>query len=217
MAWDESQTTSPKATSSSKMSSSYLPLTAHRHVGPMPTPSSRQHPALRFLEFYVEKINGASYEGSYLPYYHPEAVFHDATGVDYVGGAEVWTWIRGLFGAGTFERIEMEAREFFVVGVGGEEGGEGNEIWKIYGEWLARWWVKGSGEVIEVPRGMVFTLGKAEGESGKEKGGKDANGDLVGEVGFEGLQIRDVKLWYDRSLLMGIFKRSEQEKKKFGV
>jgi hypothetical protein len=39
----------------------------------------------------------------------------------------------------------------------------------------------------------------------------------VGEVGFEGLQIRDVRLWYDRSLLTGIFRRSEQEKEKFGA
>ncbi|PQE04759.1 hypothetical protein CJF30_00004541 [Rutstroemia sp. NJR-2017a BBW] len=158
------------------------------------------------MEFYVEKINTASYEGSYLPYYHPDSIFHDATGVDYVGGAAIWTWIRGLFGGGKFERIEMETREFFVIG--GFEN-EGEEIWKIYGEWLAHWWVKGTGEKITVPRGMVFTLGKAEGEK--------VDGEGTEKVGFEGLQIRDVKLWYDRSLLTGIFKRSEQEKEKFGA
>ena len=59
---------------------------------------ARTNPALRFLENYTAKIDSVDYSGSYLPYYHPNAVFHDATGVDYLGGAEIWKWIIGHFG-----------------------------------------------------------------------------------------------------------------------
>lgn len=107
----------------------------------------------------------------------------------------------------------MESREFFVIG--GLEG-QHEEEWKIYGEWIAHWWVKSTGEKISVPRSMVFTLVKAEGV-GVGTGEKvDANGAVVEQVGFEGLQIGDVRLYYDRSMLAGVFRRSEQEKEKFG-
>jgi len=115
-----------------------------------------------------------------------------------------------LFGGGVFEKINMESKEFFVIG-GDLEDGE----WKIYGEWLAHWWVQKTGEKISVPRSMVFTLVKAEGEGTGQK--VDANGEDVKEIGFEGLQIKDVRLYYDRSMLAGIFKKSEQEKEKFGA
>ncbi|KAG4026754.1 hypothetical protein MFRU_037g00650 [Monilinia fructicola] len=184
---------------------SHTNLTIHHHLGPFPTPESRRHPALRFLENYIDKINSASYQGSYLPYYHPRSTFHDATGVDYIGGAAIWRWIRELFGGDTFSRIEMECKEFLVVG-GWEDGG-----WKIYGEWMAHWWVKETGEKISVPRSMVFRLVRAEGE-GRGKN-VDGNGEMVEDVGFEGLQIGDVRLYYDRSLLLGVFKRSEERDK----
>jgi len=60
---------------------------------------------------------------------------------------------------------------------------------------------------VSIPRAMVFTLGKAEG---------DGSGSVDG-VGFEGLQIVDARLYYDRSLLVPVLKRSEQEKEKFGA
>ncbi|THV49864.1 hypothetical protein BGAL_0175g00010 [Botrytis galanthina] len=192
-------------------------LTIHQHIGPFPTPSSRQHPALHFLEHYASKINSASYTGSYLSYYHPRSIFHDATGVDYIGGAVIWKWIQGLFGGEIFSKIEMESKEFFVIGGLEKEttGPAGKGEWKIYGEWIAHWWVKSTGEKISVPRSMVFTLVKAEGEGTGKK--LDANGEVVEEVGFEGLQIGDVRLYYDRSLLKGVFKISEQEIEKFGA
>lgn len=56
-----------------------------------------------------------------------------------------------------------------------------------------------------IPRSMVFTLAKAEGV------GHD------GEVGFEGLPINDVRLYYDRSMLVPVLRRSEQEREKFGA
>ncbi|KAF7898618.1 hypothetical protein EAF00_005064 [Botryotinia globosa] len=70
-------------------------------------------------------------------------------------------------------------------------------------------------EKISVPRSMVFTLVKAEGEGTGKK--LDANGDVVEEVEFEGLKIGDVRLYYDRSLLKEVFKVSEQEMEKFGA
>ncbi|KAJ8066887.1 hypothetical protein OCU04_004273 [Sclerotinia nivalis] len=193
-------------------------LTIHRHTGPFPTASSRQNPALHFLENYVKKINSASYSGSYLSYYHPRSVFHDATGIDYVGGAVIWKWIQGLFGGDIFSEIDMEAKEFFVIGgLGGQDEGEDGTDgeWKIFGESMAHWWVKSTGEKISVPRSMVFTLVKAEGEGTGEM--VDANGAVVEEVGFGGLQIGDVRLYYDRSLLMEVFRKSEQEKERFGA
>jgi hypothetical protein len=47
---------------------------------------TRTNTALRFLENYTARIDSADYSGSYLPYYHPNAVFH----VDYVGSDAVW-------------------------------------------------------------------------------------------------------------------------------
>ncbi|EDO03019.1 hypothetical protein SS1G_05496 [Sclerotinia sclerotiorum 1980 UF-70] len=195
-------------------------LTIHQHTGPFPTLSSRQHPALRFLENYVKKINSTSYSNSYLSYYHPRSIFHDATGIDYVGGAVIWKWIQGLFDGEIFSKIEMENKELFVIGgLGGQEEREGgNEMegeWKIFGESVAHWWVKSTGEKISVPRSMVFRLVKAEDEATGE--GVDANGVVVEEVGFEGLQIGEVRVYYDRSLLMGVFRKSEQEKERFGA
>ena len=37
------------------------------------------------------------------------------------------------------------------------------------------------------------------------------------EIGFEGLQILDARLYYDRSLLTPYLRVSEQEVEKFGV
>ncbi|TAQ90316.1 hypothetical protein B7494_g1353 [Chlorociboria aeruginascens] len=163
------------------------------HEGPYPDDHSRQNHALRFLEHYAQKINSAEYSGSYLPYYHPDAVFHDATGVDYVGGEAIWTWIRGLFAP--FEKIYMEGKHILVIAKP-----DGTHV--IYCEWLAHFWLKGHQEDITIPRSMVFTLGRAEGD---------------GEaIGFEGLQILDVRLYYDRSLLTPYLRRSEQEVEKFG-
>lgn len=76
----------------------------------------------------------------------------------------------------------------------------------IYCEWSAHFWIKGVEEKVVVPRSMVFILGKAEGVEEYE-----------GEVGFEELQIKDVKLYYDRSMLVPYLRRSEQEKQKFGT
>jgi hypothetical protein len=65
--------------------------TYFHHDGAYPTPTTEKNAALRFLANYTKRIDSADYNTSYLPYYHPEAVFHDATGVDYVGGQAIWT------------------------------------------------------------------------------------------------------------------------------
>jgi hypothetical protein len=79
---------------------------------------------------------------------------------------------------------------------------------ELFLEWFAHFWPEGRGEEgkISIPRAMVFKLGKAEGDG--------SEGDS--EVGFEGLQILDARLYYDRSLLVSMLKRSEGEKEKFG-
>jgi hypothetical protein len=156
---------------------------------------TRSSPALRFLEHYSTKIDSADYAGSFLPYYHPNAIFHDATGVDYVGGAAIWKWIIGLFGP--MSKIHMETQHLLVI----SRPDDGTEV--IYGEWTAHFWVRGREEKVSIPRSMVFTLGKAEGE-----------GEVVG---FEGLQIVDVRLYYDRSMLVPFLKKSAQELEKFGA
>jgi hypothetical protein len=79
----------------------------------------------------------------------------------------------------------------------------------LFLEWFAPFWPKGRGEEgnISIPMVMVFKLGKAEGDG--------SEGDS--EVGFEGLQILDARLYYDRSLLVSMLKRSKGEKEKFGA
>jgi len=177
--------------------------TYFEHNGPYPDAHSQQSPALRFLANYTARIDSADYACSYLPYYHPDAVFHDATGVDYIGGAAIWTWITKLFAP--FSRIYMETRHCLVV-----SRPDGTHT--IYCEWFAHFWLKdvkeenGEQKKVIIPRGMVFELGPAEGD-----------GSEGGEVGFEGLQIRSARLYYDRSLLVPFLRRSEQEVEKFGV
>jgi hypothetical protein len=78
---------------------------------------------------------------------------------------------------------------------------------EIFCEWYAHFWPKNSAgdeRKVSIPRAMVFKLGAAEGDGSQ------------GQVGFEGLQIVDARLYYDRSLLLPLLVRSKQEKEKFG-
>ncbi|CZR51742.1 uncharacterized protein PAC_01619 [Phialocephala subalpina] len=175
------------------------------HKGPYDA-HSRSNDALRFLANYTAKIDSANYDGSYLPYYHPDAVFHDATGIDYVGGQAIWTWITKLFEP--FNSIYMEIRLCLVV-----SRPDGTHT--IHCEWFAHFWLKhvkdenGESKKITIPRGMVFELGPAKDDGSERKAGED--------VGFEGLQILSARLYYDRSLLVPYLRRSEQEVEKFGA
>jgi len=173
--------------------------TYFEHEGRFPTPRSDTNPALRFLANYVKRIDSADYNNSWLPHYHPQAVFRDATGIEYKTGPVIWQWIHGLFAP--FSKIEMETTNSLVI-----SRPDGTHT--IYGEWRAHFWLKESGQEIVIPRSMVFTLGKAEGTGAV---GVDE------EVGFEGLQILDVRLYYDRTLLTPYIKRSAQEVEKFGA
>ena len=99
----------------------------------------------------------------------------------------------------------MEGRHFIVA----SSVEDGTHV--VYCEWYAHWWLVGKdgrdGEKITIPRSMVFTLGKAEGDGGEA---------VQQEVGFEGLQILDARLYYDRSLLLPHLRKSKQEIEKFG-
>jgi acid phosphatase family membrane protein YuiD len=66
-----------------------MTTTYFEHTGPYPNEHSNLSPALRFLANYTSRIDSADYDCSYLSYYYPNAVFYDATGVDYVGGAKI--------------------------------------------------------------------------------------------------------------------------------
>jgi hypothetical protein len=80
---------------------------------------------------------------------------------------------------------------------------------EIFCEWYAHFFLKGKGEEgkVSIPRAMVFTLGKVEGDGSESVDG----------VGFEGLQIVNARLYYGRSLLVPVLRRSEQEKERFGA
>ncbi|RDW77526.1 hypothetical protein BP6252_05579 [Coleophoma cylindrospora] len=172
------------------------------HKGSFPDDHSRENHALRFMEHYVSRIDSADYKCSYLPYYHPQAVFHDTTGVDYVGGPAIWEWISGLFGP--MSKIEMETVETLVIS-------KPNGTHVLYMELMSHFWLKSRAGLppIDIPRSMVFTLGPAAGEHGEEA-------DQEKGIGFEGLQIVDARLYYDRSLLLPHLVKSKQEVEKFG-
>lgn len=170
--------------------------TYFEHTGVYDSHSRINH-ALRFLENYTAKIDSADYSGSYLPYYHPQAVFHDATGVNYFGGEAIWKWIIGLFAP--MSKIYMETKQILVI-----SRPDGEHV--IFCEWMAHFWIEGKREKVTIPRSMVFTLGKAEGVEG-----------YGGQVGFEDLQIKNVRLYYDRSMLVPFLRRSEQEQERFGA
>ncbi|KAH6679174.1 hypothetical protein B0J14DRAFT_558504 [Halenospora varia] len=181
------------------MSSTEPKTTYYHHTGPWPTPETEKVPALKFLANYTKRIDSADYDCSWLPYYHPDAVFHDATGRDYVGGQVIWDWIVNLFAP--FRKLYMESVEFFVASTTLPSGDVEHTI---FGEWRMHVWPKeteGDEGKITIPRAMIFRIGKAEGEGKGEEGGE--------EVGFEGLQIRDVRLFYDRTLLVPLLKKGE--------
>ena len=120
-------------------------------------------------------------------------MFHDTSGVDYVGGEAIWKWIAGLFAP--FDKIHMDSKYFLVIS-------KLDGTYVIYAEWLAHFWLTGKKDAITIPRSMVFTLEKAEGEGNV--------------IGFKGLQILDARLYYDRSMLVPFLRKSEQKIEKFG-
>jgi hypothetical protein len=164
--------------------------TYFEYHGTFPDAHTREHHALRFLEHYMTKIESTDYSGSYLPYYHPDAIFHDAQGVDYVGGEAIWKQFMRQFSL--MSKLTLHGQHIFLVS-------KPDGTHTIFSEWLTQFWLNGREDPVKIPRSMVFKIGKAEGE-----------GDVVG---FEGLQILDVRLYYDRSLLVSHLKQSAQEKK----
>lgn len=146
---------------------------------------SRQSPALKFLEGYGTKVDTCDL--STTPpstFYAPNAVFHDTTNNLYIGAPTIWDWMKGLFAP--FSHIHHEGVHFLVV-----PRHDGASV--VYAEFLTRFYFLGDSEPVEVPRFFVFVVGKSEGRE---------------REGFLGLQIREVRLFWDTGLLEAHLKKS---------
>jgi hypothetical protein len=167
-----------------------MPPTIFRHSGPYSTETRSQRP-LRFIEAYTNEVSSSltlSYPDT--QYYSPTCNFFDTTNKNYVGATAIKTWMLKLFSP--FSKVGIEPTSFLVIDEGGDE-----KEWTVYFECMVDYYLKadqekGRDEVpILAPRIFVFVIGEEEEGSG----------------GFDGLQFRDVKLYWDTALVSNEVKR----------
>lgn len=194
--------------------STLLASTIYTHTGPW-SPDTRSSPTLAFLEKYTKMILSGDLSDPFHTWYAPSSVFHNTDGVDYVGGEEIWEWIKKLFGP--FERlgepdesrivrllpqsfhiqeapgpiskgaeVKMPSRKPDELGQNAEVGLQKADL--VLYEHVMVFYLQGrkpSEEGIPVRRAMEFAIGKSESEG----------------QGMDGLQIWRGKVWWDTSVL----------------
>jgi len=102
------------------------------------------------------------------------------------GAQQIWAWMQGLFAP--FSSIRHNGVHFCAIS---NSEADGTDV--VYAEFLTTFSFAGDLEPVHVPRFFVFTIGKS----------------AEGEAGFAGLQIRDVRLFWDTGLLAGHLKKKD--------
>jgi hypothetical protein len=145
------------------------------HHGPW-NDHSRQSPTLRFLEKYTKTIDSLDLTSTpSSKFYAPFAKFYDTKGDIHSSGPYIWDCMKRLFTP--FDRVRHEIVEVRIVpGEGGED--------VVYAQFLTHFRLRGDEDEIVAPRFFVFSVGETEG----------------GE-GTEGLQLFEVRLFWDTGIL----------------
>lgn len=144
--------------------------------------STRQIPALCFIEKYSDKVDSLEIAGPFHHWYAQSCNFYNANGVVYRGGDNIWNWMKELFGqfiALHHEVISVRLFDATEMDLGAERAAQ----WVIL-EAQTAFTTKGqlsSYGPIVVPRLLMFLVGKSEVEG----------------QGTDGLQILQAKVWWD--------------------
>jgi hypothetical protein len=131
-------------------------------------------------------VDTCNLSDAYSVWYSPDAVFHDTTTAVYIGGERIWTWIQGLFSP--FSKIHHQGEEFCVIT-------KPDGTFVVYSSFLSHFYFKGDPVPAIIPRFFVFTLGASKTEDG-----------------CDGLQIREVRLYWDTALIGAHLKRRASER-----
>ncbi|KAM3422773.1 hypothetical protein BST61_g255 [Cercospora zeina] len=210
------------------------PLTALAISLPITPSTIASHPALQFYAIYGQNFPTTASQWSNLPPNYWETFYAANCKTFLVDGKTVlttgaasWEYFKNLYSR--FEKVEREVRSGVVVtsrrddeegddgdgvedgggGGGGGGGGAGREKYEysIHVEFMTRLYTTSTTAaadndkdvaVVEVPQSFVYVLGEAEGE------GK----------GTLGLQIRELRNYYDLRTLEGAFLERKKKKKK---
>jgi len=152
---------------------------------------TRTSPRLRFFEKYVSTVDDTQNNGGsvdWTKFYKPNAVFHNADGIDYIGNAAISEWINTLFGG--FSHLSHENNSFLEVeenGGVGSDGGEGDQAtrWHLHADFTRILSLKKWGDDAgkrRVPMGAVWTIEQWE-------------------DGTDGYGFGKATMWWDRSVL----------------
>lgn len=144
-------------------------------------------PTQRFFRQYVDAVDSKGYNvGSGLKFYSKDVTFHNQNNAVYHGGEEMWAWMKKLFGV--FERIKHDFVHLVEI-----ERDDGSS--QIYTQAIRKLWLLGNaGEepTVSIPVTMIAIIG----ESGVE-----------GTP--EGLDFKEVWLYWDTALLMPFLAKDE--------
>ncbi|KAH8703932.1 hypothetical protein BGW36DRAFT_370245 [Talaromyces proteolyticus] len=155
------------------------------HIGTYDA-STRDIPALAFVEKYSDKIDSLEISGPFHDWYAPSCTFFNTNGTVYHGGDEIWTWMKSLFGP--FSVVCHNVKVIRLVeAIPTESDPEKAAYWAII-ETETSFSMKDqllAGDPIIVPRLLMFLIGKSE----------------VDGQGTDGLQILEAKVWWDTEVL----------------
>jgi hypothetical protein len=145
------------------------------HSGPFNS-ESRQQPALKFLEKYIEKIDTCDLFGtSSTEFYSSIALFRDTNGQVHVGGDQIWNCLTRFSTA--FTKSAHHVVQLTIL-----PEADGKQV--VHAEFLTDFWLRGEDDELHAPRFFVFVIGKSE----------------VG-TGTDGLQFEEVKLFWDTGIV----------------
>ncbi|KAF2757328.1 hypothetical protein EJ05DRAFT_476603 [Pseudovirgaria hyperparasitica] len=149
--------------------------------------------AVSFISKYVKVIHSLDYETSYLQWYAKDSVFYNGDGKVYNGGETIWKWIVTLFGS--FKTLNHRYKTLRVIKDTPDTSGRICDllVWDVEIEIELAHPIEG--EVIVVPRLMLFFVGPA-----------------VEGAGTDGLIIYEGKAFWDTNVLA-----KEVERRKSGA
>jgi hypothetical protein len=155
------------------------------YIGSLDT-FSQSSETLAFITKYVSTVDSMDLSDPFEKWFAPSAQHYNGDGVRFFGGAAIWNWMRGLFGQ--FEKVQHDMKITRILPYVSEmesENGKTGEL--VLLDCITTFWIGGDleGDGIAVPRMLSFLVAEAE-EDGQ---------------GTNGLQIVEVKTWWDTAVL----------------
>ncbi|KAH8703262.1 hypothetical protein BGW36DRAFT_457578 [Talaromyces proteolyticus] len=138
-----------------------------------------QTAAQRFFKAYVDTVDSHGFNhGSGQQYYAKDAVFHNQNNVQYVGGDEMWAWMKLLFRQ--FRRLKHDWLSIWEIQ--NEDGTAQIISQNIRNIWLPE--NTSDNPSVSVPMSFICRIGPAD----------------ISDA-IEGLQFKEVWLYWDTKLL----------------